>query len=96
MDKTSGSGDAVWRREAIESPCVQICMLHPETKLCIGCARTGDEIARWTRMSAEERRAVMAELPGRQAGPATRRGGRRRTDGRRHAPADAPASTVPE
>ncbi|MEO0958503.1 MAG: DUF1289 domain-containing protein, partial [Pseudomonadota bacterium] len=29
----------VWRREPIESPCVNICMLHPETRLCVGCAR---------------------------------------------------------
>ncbi|MEM6423461.1 MAG: DUF1289 domain-containing protein [Pseudomonadota bacterium] len=61
---------------AIETPCVQICVLHPETRLCVGCARTGDEIARWSRMSAEERRVVMAELPQREAGPRQRRGGR--------------------
>ncbi|MEM7496567.1 MAG: DUF1289 domain-containing protein [Pseudomonadota bacterium] len=79
---SDGNGE-VWRREAIESPCVKICMLHPETRLCVGCARTGDEIARWTRMTPEDRRAVMAELSGRQAGPSTRRGGRRRTDERR-------------
>lgn len=82
-DVTRADGEVVWRREAIESPCVNICMLHPETRLCVGCARTGDEIARWSRMSVEERRIVMDDLPSRQAGPAIRRGGRRRTDARR-------------
>lgn len=69
--------DIPWTRAEIESPCVRICMLHPETRLCVGCARTGEEIARWSRMTAEERRAVMAELPLRSAAPAGRRGGRR-------------------
>jgi hypothetical protein len=79
-----------WTRVEIESPCVRICMLHPETGLCVGCARTGDEIARWSRMGAEERRAVMAALPDREAKPASRRGGRARTAGRREPGEAAP------
>ena len=66
----------VWRRNEIESPCVQTCVIHPETRLCTGCARSIDEIGAWSRMSAEARRAIMAELPTRQAAPKTRRGGR--------------------
>ena len=66
----------VWRRNEIESPCVQICVIHPETRLGTGCARSIDEIGAWSRMSAEARRAIMAELPTRQAAPKTRRGGR--------------------
>lgn len=72
--------DAVWKRDEIESPCVKICVIHPEARLCIGCYRTGDEIARWSRMTPEERRAIMAELPDR-APRLTRRGGGR--EGRR-------------
>jgi hypothetical protein len=30
--------------------------------LCLGCGRTLDEIARWTSMSPEERRVIMAGL----------------------------------
>lgn len=66
----------VWKRQEIESPCVQICVIHPETRLCAGCARSIDEIGAWSRMSPEERRAIMAELPLREAAPKTRRGGR--------------------
>ncbi|WP_108838881.1 DUF1289 domain-containing protein [Tateyamaria sp. Alg231-49] len=66
----------IWTRDEIESPCVQICVIHPETRLCAGCARSIDEIGAWSRMSADERRSIMAELPNRQAAPTTRRGGR--------------------
>ncbi|MGR3500097.1 MAG: DUF1289 domain-containing protein [Limimaricola soesokkakensis] len=69
--------DEVWSRAEIESPCVKLCTIHPETRLCLGCARSIDEIAAWGRMSAEERRAVMAELPGREPAPKGRRGGRK-------------------
>lgn len=68
--------DDVWRRDEIESPCQKVCILHHETKLCIGCSRTGDEIARWSRMTPAERRLIMDELPGREVGSTTRRGGR--------------------
>ena len=69
--------DEVWRREAVESPCVKICLVHPATGLCVGCHRTVEEIAAWPGMTPEARRAVMAELPSRaeRAKPA-RRGGR--------------------
>ena len=66
----------VWKRNEIESPCVQVCVIHPETRLCAGCARSIDEIGAWSRMSAEARSAIMAELPTRKAAPTTRRGGR--------------------
>lgn len=75
--------DIVWRRDEIESPCVQICVVHPETRLCIGCARSIDEIGRWSRLAPEDRRRIMAELPQRTAAPATRRGGRAARQSRR-------------
>lgn len=70
--------DEIWRRDEVESPCVNICVVHPETRLCTGCARSMDEIARWSRMSAAERQQIMAELPSRSAAPKGRRGGRAR------------------
>lgn len=66
----------VWKRAEIESPCVKICQIHPQARICIGCYRTMDEIGRWSRMTPEERRAVMAELPARAPRLARRRGGR--------------------
>ena len=68
--------DDVWQRNEIESPCVKVCVIHPEARICIGCHRTGDEISRWSRMTPEERREVMDTLAGR-AGLLTRRAGGR-------------------
>ena len=66
----------VWQRDEIESPCVQICVVHPETRLCTGCKRSIDEIGRWSRMSPQERRDILTALPDREAAPKKRRGGR--------------------
>lgn len=68
--------DEVWKRAEVESPCVKICVVHPEARICVGCHRTTDEIASWSRMTPEERRAIMAELPGRAPTLARRAGGR--------------------
>lgn len=77
--------DAVWRRDEIESPCVQICMIHPGADICVGCYRTADEIAAWSRLSSEERSRIMTELPTRaeslrapDARPSARPSARRR------------------
>lgn len=51
----------------MESPCVKICVYEPGSGVCTGCGRTLDEIVRWSAMSDEERRRIMAELPGRLA-----------------------------
>lgn len=66
--------DDVWRRAEIDSPCVKVCMIHPETRLCVGCARTIEEIAGWSRLSPEQRREIIAELPSRSAAPGRRSG----------------------
>jgi len=68
--------DQVWKRDEVESPCVRICVVHPEERICTGCLRTLEEIARWSQMPAEERRAVMDELPARAPRLRKRRGGR--------------------
>lgn len=70
------SGRDVWKREAVSSPCVNICVMHPQEGLCTGCLRTRDEIALWGSLSEEERHAIMAQLPSRGPLKATRRGGR--------------------
>lgn len=65
----------VWRRAEIDSPCIRICMIHPETQYCLGCRRSLDEISRWSSMTPEERQSVLADLPGRNPAPTQRRGG---------------------
>jgi predicted Fe-S protein YdhL (DUF1289 family) len=51
----------------IESPCVKVCVLDPNSRHCLGCGRSLAEIARWTELSPEERRRIMLELPERRA-----------------------------
>lgn len=68
--------DEIWRRAEIESPCVKVCVIHPEARLCVGCHRTIDEISAWSRMTPETRQTIMAELPARAGQLARRRGGR--------------------
>ncbi len=41
--------------------------MDPQRGVCLGCARTLDEIARWASMSDDERERIMAALPDRQA-----------------------------
>jgi predicted Fe-S protein YdhL (DUF1289 family) len=45
--------------------------MDDKTALCTGCARTREEIARWSRMTGPERAAVCARLPERQSALAT-------------------------
>lgn len=66
----------LWKRDEIESPCVQICVVHPETRICTGCYRTIDEITDWSRMTPEARRNIMDGLPARADQLKVRRGGR--------------------
>ena len=61
------SGSEVWRREEVESPCIKLCVIHPEARLCMGCYRSIAEISEWTRLAPDARLAVMAELPERAA-----------------------------
>ena len=73
---TSDPNDAIWQRPEIQSPCVKICVIHPEARLCIGCLRSADEIAAWSRMTPDARKAVIADLSARAPLLRQRRGGR--------------------
>jgi len=55
-------GDPVQPLPLIESPCIGTCALGPGG-LCIGCFRSGDEIASWLSLSAAQRRAIVSTLP---------------------------------
>ncbi|RFU13965.1 DUF1289 domain-containing protein [Rhodobacteraceae bacterium W635] len=69
--------DKIWKRDEIESPCIKVCVVHPEARICTGCLRSIDEIAGWGRMAPEERRRIMQELPTRKGALTKRRGGRK-------------------
>ena len=68
--------DEIWKRAEIESPCIKICVIHPQERLCTGCLRSIDEITQWSRMTPEGRAAVMADLESRKGRLSKRRGGR--------------------
>lgn len=46
----------------VPSPCIKVCSINPVTGFCIGCGRTRDEIAGWSRMRDDEREQVWAAL----------------------------------
>lgn len=68
--------DEIWKRDEMDSPCIKVCMIHPEEGICTGCYRTLQEIATWSAMSAETRAEIMAALPDRAPRLQKRRGGR--------------------
>ena len=57
----------------IESPCMNICVVDPQSGYCIGCGRTRDEIASWLAMTPAQRRGVIIALPDRIANLTRRR-----------------------
>lgn len=68
--------DEVWKRAEIESPCVKLCVIERDSRLCLGCHRSIDEITAWSRLTPDQRRDIMTDLPNRKPQPAKRRGGR--------------------
>ncbi|MBT3372852.1 MAG: DUF1289 domain-containing protein [Rhodospirillaceae bacterium] len=64
MTTPSESGESLRK---VVSPCAGVCILHTETKLCLGCYRTIAEISHWQAMSAAEQHGVMAEIAVRRA-----------------------------
>ena len=62
---TSSEINGALRR--VVSPCAGVCVLHTESKLCLGCYRTIAEISHWQNMSATEQHRVMAKIAVRRA-----------------------------
>lgn len=58
-------------RQLVEpaSPCVSICALDTHD-ICIGCLRTGQEIANWGAMSASEKVSVLRKVAQRETASA--------------------------
>lgn len=70
----------------IQSPCVKLCVMEPDSGFCMGCGRTRDEIASWISLSPDAREKVTGQLDQRLAN-LTRN--KRRKGGRRNRLADA-------
>ncbi|MBX7056681.1 MAG: DUF1289 domain-containing protein [Leptospirales bacterium] len=45
------------------SPCRRLCRLDLAGRRCVDCARTLDEIATWSKLTTDERKRIMGELP---------------------------------
>ena len=56
----------------IASPCTDVCAMDVATGYCRGCLRTLDEIAAWSALDADAKKAVLAALPARRAKLAAR------------------------
>ncbi len=51
----------------VASPCVNICRMDADNAICVGCYRTLDEIAQWSRASSDAKRAILAAVERRRA-----------------------------
>jgi predicted Fe-S protein YdhL (DUF1289 family) len=44
----------------MQSPCVKICTIKQD--VCVGCKRTLEEIAQWTRFTDEQRQQIIERV----------------------------------
>lgn len=44
------------------SPCINVCRMDNKSGLCVGCFRTLDEIADWSRADEAARQAILAAV----------------------------------
>jgi uncharacterized protein len=51
----------------VSSPCRNVCVMDEASGYCTGCGRTLDEIALWSVLDDDDKRAVWALLPERLA-----------------------------
>ncbi len=43
----------------VDSPCIDVCRIHPENDTCEGCYRTLVEIANWTRLNNQQKAEII-------------------------------------
>ena len=48
--------------DEVPSPCISVCVMDATNGVCIGCLRTLDEIAAWSVLDDNARRAVWSAL----------------------------------
>ena len=44
------------------TPCIAICQIDRDTKVCTGCNRTGEQITNWSRYTDDQRLDIMKTL----------------------------------
>ncbi|WP_280138399.1 DUF1289 domain-containing protein [Pseudovibrio denitrificans] len=49
------------------SPCLKLCQLDEERKMCVSCWRLLSEIAGWGSLSTQAQHTILAKLPARKA-----------------------------
>ena len=59
-------------RDQVTSPCISVCELDANGRMCVGCFRTLDEIAAWGSLDVTAKRRILAELPARKLAGANR------------------------
>ena len=52
--------------EEVKSPCNELCLVDEDTGLCVGCLRTSDEIALWSKYTNEQKADVIEEIKNRK------------------------------
>jgi predicted Fe-S protein YdhL (DUF1289 family) len=57
--KTGYQSVMISQEDIVASPCVSVCTVDRDSKQCIGCLRTLQEIGRWRTMTNAEKRAVV-------------------------------------
>ena len=52
-------------KKHVISPCVGVCLIDPQSELCIGCLRSSSEIAIWPQINNQRALQIMKEIKGR-------------------------------
>jgi predicted Fe-S protein YdhL (DUF1289 family) len=51
----------------ITSPCIDICVMDPDSELCSGCLRALHEIAVWGGLSETDQQVILTKIKARRA-----------------------------
>ena len=46
----------------MDSPCIDICTIDPESGLCVGCSRTPEEISDWNISNNVRKRQILTKV----------------------------------
>ena len=54
--------NAIYNNMTIQSPCIMICEVSEQHKICEGCGRTDEEIAQWLTYTDNEKKVIINTL----------------------------------